>query len=306
MFFTIIGFAFACVCVFQFWLFALARFACSENENYSNLKRKKVVVYTCPECKHMILSALWRHRQNLEVLAIVQIDERTSFWKDFKDLMNISYSLATFHLYSYISADFLMYASNRIYPPFYSFVCPTIPVPFDLRKETYDRSKALIHLRNLTDIEDSICVSFAGPLLPKEFLQLHKLCLNAHAGILPINKGASPEFWSCVVPKLKAGYSIHEMVVAIDAGPIVKSKVVSDLASGYFEMFVQLRLRIAQDFAELLVNLPEDGEVAKTPQRSMLKRPNPNKQDIEKAMKLPKFSFNPMIMYRSMIRILTA
>jgi len=75
----------------------------------------------------------------------------------------------------------------------------------------------------LVNHEVDLLVSIACPkMLKAEVLSIPKHgAINYHTGALPKYRGRQPLFWAKLAQEAKMGISIHEMVPALDAGPII-------------------------------------------------------------------------------------
>lgn len=68
------------------------------------------------------------------------------------------------------------------------------------------------------DILVSICFD---QILKKEVIEISRIALNMHPGLLPKYRGIWPEFWNLYRGDKKAGITIHHINEEIDAGDIV-------------------------------------------------------------------------------------
>ena len=142
-----------------------------------------------------------------------------------------------------------------------------------LRVVTPDRIKGneefFSLLRSLAP--DFIVVAAYGKILPKEVLEAPKYaCLNIHASLLPLYRGAAPIHWAVIDGQKETGVSLMYMAEGMDTGDVcaVKStevglKTTEELFSELSEMGAELLLEqlpgIAEGSAE---RLPQDDSLA--------------------------------------------
>jgi len=114
--------------------------------------------------------------------------------------------------------------------------------------------------------EDEIdyVLSIAYPtILTPRFLEAPKqTCINIHAGLLPKYRGFNPSFWVLFNKERTTGITIHKMVSALDAGPIIMQKTV-DVQEN--ETWYSLQSRISVLAGDMLVDLIgqlEEGKLA--------------------------------------------
>jgi methionyl-tRNA formyltransferase len=73
---------------------------------------------------------------------------------------------------------------------------------------------------------DVIVVAAYGKILPEEVLEIPRRgCLNVHASLLPRWRGASPVNAAILGGDDETGVSIMEMVMELDAGPVISQRV---------------------------------------------------------------------------------
>jgi methionyl-tRNA formyltransferase len=73
---------------------------------------------------------------------------------------------------------------------------------------------------------DVIVVAAYGKILPEEVLEIPRRgCLNVHASLLPRWRGASPINAAILAGDTETGVSIMEMVMELDAGPVISQRV---------------------------------------------------------------------------------
>ena len=69
-----------------------------------------------------------------------------------------------------------------------------------------------------------VVVAF-GQILPREILDQPKLCcLNSHASLLPVWRGAAPIQWSIINDDAKTGICIMFMEEGLDTGPVIEQE----------------------------------------------------------------------------------
>lgn len=114
---------------------------------------------------------------------------------------------------------------------------------------------------------DLFVVVAYGEILKTNILDLPKKgCINVHASLLPLLRGASPIQQSIIEGHKKTGVTIMEMVLKMDAGDVIRTAelpIPEDMTSGELEkalceLSCPLLLSVIKDF--------EKGDVVKTPQ----------------------------------------
>ncbi len=102
---------------------------------------------------------------------------------------------------------------------------------------------------------DVIVVAAFGKLLGRRVLRVPSLgCINIHASLLPLHRGASPPVWSILSGDAKAGVTIQRMVLTLDAGDVLAQRATPidpDETGG------ELTSRLSVMGGELLVELLE-------------------------------------------------
>ena len=99
-----------------------------------------------------------------------------------------------------------------------------IPVyqPLSFRKGE-DAEAAMETLRQLAP--DLIVVLAYGQILPKAVLELPKYgCINLHASLLPVYRGAAPIQWAVMDGQTKTGVTAQQMAESLDTGDILVAK----------------------------------------------------------------------------------
>ncbi|MCM8795572.1 MAG: methionyl-tRNA formyltransferase [Candidatus Omnitrophica bacterium] len=95
-----------------------------------------------------------------------------------------------------------------------------------------------------------VVVSY-GQILSGEILSIPKIfAINAHASILPKYRGAAPINWVLINGETTTGISIIKMIKKVDAGPIIKQKIIKISET---DTFISLEEKLAELAAELLV-----------------------------------------------------
>lgn len=117
---------------------------------------------------------------------------------------------------------------------------------------------------------DIIVVVAYGKILPKEILTSAKYgCINVHASLLPLYRGAAPIQWSILNGDEKTGVSIMQMDEGLDTGDILLVKETPiDSNETSEQLFDRLSLLGADALIEAL-KLIQSGEVTRTKQPSV-------------------------------------
>ncbi len=69
---------------------------------------------------------------------------------------------------------------------------------------------------------DAVVVAAYGQILPREILALPKYgCINIHASLLPLYRGAAPVNWAIIRGETKTGITIMQMDEGMDTGAIL-------------------------------------------------------------------------------------
>lgn len=110
---------------------------------------------------------------------------------------------------------------------------------------------------------DVIVVVAYGKILPKEILTSAKYgCINVHASLLPLYRGAAPIQWAVLNGDKTTGVSIMQMDEGLDTGDVI---LVKETEIGINETSAELFDRLSVIGSEALVealNLIESGNVA--------------------------------------------
>jgi len=76
------------------------------------------------------------------------------------------------------------------------------------------------HLKTL--VPDAVIVAAYGQILPKDILMLPKFgCINIHASLLPLYRGAAPVNWAIIRGEKETGITIMQMDEGMDTGAIL-------------------------------------------------------------------------------------
>lgn len=116
---------------------------------------------------------------------------------------------------------------------------------------------------------DVIIVVAYGKILPKEILTSAKYgCINVHASLLPLYRGAAPIQWAVLNGDNETGVSIMQMDEGLDTGDVL---LVEKTDIGENETSVELFDRLSVIGANALVNALDSlvkGEITPVPQKS--------------------------------------
>ena len=117
---------------------------------------------------------------------------------------------------------------------------------------------------------DMIVVVAFGQILPKAILDLPKYgCINVHASLLPMYRGAAPIQWAVIDGLEKTGVTIMKMDVGLDTGDMIaKEEIVlaedetgGSLFDKLSEMGGPLLLKVMEDLeAGRATFTPQEGE----------------------------------------------
>lgn len=126
-----------------------------------------------------------------------------------------------------------------------------IPVYQPKRLRGDEESKAII--KNINP--DLIIVIAFGQILPKDILEIPRLgCVNLHASLLPVLRGAAPINWSIINGDTKSGNTTMLMAEGLDTGDmLLKSEVII----GENETAEELHDRLSKNGVLLLINTIE-------------------------------------------------
>jgi methionyl-tRNA formyltransferase len=125
-------------------------------------------------------------------------------------------------------------------------------------------------LRTLTP--EAIIVAAYGQILPKEILTLPKFgCVNIHASLLPVYRGAAPINWAIIRGEQETGITIMLMDEGMDTGAILMQENIpigpEDTAGGLKEKLASLGAKMIITALPLLesgklIPVPQDGTKA--------------------------------------------
>lgn len=114
---------------------------------------------------------------------------------------------------------------------------------------------------------DIICVVAYGKILPKEILEIPKLCcINVHASLLPQYRGAAPIQWAILNGDKKTGITTMYMDVGMDTGDMILKE---EVEIGEDETTGELWDRLSKIGGRLLIKTLkqiEDGTAPRIPQ----------------------------------------
>lgn len=140
-----------------------------------------------------------------------------------------------------------------------------------------DHSESIELLKELKP--DFIIVVAFGQILPKEILDIPKMCcINLHASLLPKYRGAAPINWSVINGEAKSGNTTMLMDVGLDTGDMLlksETSITDNMTFG------ELHDILMNDGADLLVDTIE-----KFSKGYII----PQKQDDEKSCYAPKLT----------------
>ncbi len=99
-------------------------------------------------------------------------------------------------------------------------------------------------LAELRQIKPDLIINQANSILRKDILSIPRIgALNRHGSLLPKYRGCVAPFWAYLKGEEEIGVSIHLIVAAIDAGPIV---VQHKTTVGRFDSLMSLNRRLYQ------------------------------------------------------------
>lgn len=128
-------------------------------------------------------------------------------------------------------------------------------------------SNAVEIIKELTP--DIIVVVAYGKILPKEILTAAKYgCINVHASLLPLYRGAAPIQWSILNGDKETGVSIMQMDEGLDTGDVILVKKTDiDINETSAELFDRLSAIGASALVEAMDSISA-GEAIHTPQEA--------------------------------------
>lgn len=113
---------------------------------------------------------------------------------------------------------------------------------------------------------DVICVAAFGVLLPPETLAIPRFgCINVHASLLPLHRGAAPVQRAVLEGDAETGVSIMRMEKGLDTGPYALQRTVAVADRCASDIEAELANVGAQALLEVL-EMIADGTVQWTPQ----------------------------------------
>lgn len=123
-------------------------------------------------------------------------------------------------------------------------------------------------LEIINDISPDVIIVVAyGKILPKDILVSAKYgCINVHASLLPLYRGAAPIQWAVLNGDKETGVSIMQMDEGIDTGDILLTEKTE---IGVNETSAELFDRLADIGADALIKalkMVENGEIIPVPQ----------------------------------------
>jgi len=104
----------------------------------------------------------------------------------------------------------------------------------------YKTSNIKLEYQTVLDYHpDLIITASFGQIIPKELLSVH--CINIHASLLPLYRGASPIQYALLNGDKTTGITIMEMVYKMDAGNIIyQEKLTIDDDDNFSSLLVKL------------------------------------------------------------------
>lgn len=116
------------------------------------------------------------------------------------------------------------------------------------------------NIKQLKKYQFDIIVIIAGnQIIKKELLDIPKYgVINAHCSLLPDYKGLMPSFWVLYNKEKQTGVSVYFLNEEIDAGPIIKQKVVKIEPSMPQSKLIRKTKQIANDLLIESLNEIED------------------------------------------------
>jgi methionyl-tRNA formyltransferase len=134
-----------------------------------------------------------------------------------------------------------------------------------LQPASVNAKESLDWVRDCTP--DALVIAAFGQILRQPLLDIPKLgSLNVHASLLPKYRGAAPVAAAILAGEQVTGVTIMEVVLALDAGPVVAQR---EVAIGPQETTGTLTSRLAEAGADLLIETLgpwSRGDVTKQPQ----------------------------------------
>lgn len=106
---------------------------------------------------------------------------------------------------------------------------------------------------------EAIIVAAYGQILPKEILALPKFgCINIHASLLPLYRGAAPINWAIMNGDDETGITVMQMDEGMDTGPMLLQKSVpigpKDTTGSMLEKLTLLGARLITEVLPLIAD----------------------------------------------------
>ncbi len=134
---------------------------------------------------------------------------------------------------------------------------------FDWAKDNLPEGVELVSDMNDSEIFISV---FYNKLIPMEFIESRKKCLNFHGGVLPEYRGSGTLNFMLLQGEKEAGITLHEIDEKIDHGPVIEiRKFPIEDTDTTVELFVKAEATIFEMFKDWFGRLVAMDYVA-TPQ----------------------------------------
>jgi methionyl-tRNA formyltransferase len=106
---------------------------------------------------------------------------------------------------------------------------------------------------------EAIIVAAYGQILPKEILTLPKLgCINIHASLLPLYRGAAPINWAIINGDTITGITVMQMDEGMDTGPMLLQESIpigpKDTTGSMLEKLSSLGARLIAEVLPLIAD----------------------------------------------------
>ena len=124
-----------------------------------------------------------------------------------------------------------------------------------------------VYDRLASEEADLFVVAAFGQILPKEVLDLPRLCcINIHASLLPKYRGASPIQWAVLSGDQESGVTIQKMAEGLDTGDVIcQERIPLDRKETAGSLFEKLSVLGADLVVKAMKSL-EEGSAVFTPQ----------------------------------------
>src|SRR3989344_2719839 len=100
---------------------------------------------------------------------------------------------------------------------------------------------------------------FYNKLVPKEFIEARKKCLNFHGGILPEYRGSGTINWAIINGEKETGITLHEIDEKIDHGPIIDIQKIpineNDTAQSLYEKLENVIFKMFQKWFNQIIHI---------------------------------------------------